>query len=235
MSADWVDPSAYSPDGRWLAFNRPRGPEPGFNPNGIFLQPLDGRAPIDATRLLDRAVGGAAWLPDGKSFLITGPDLTQGVMWQQPLDGPPRRLDLGGVSPSAPVASSDGTVAFIGREPHRASELYVMRVGQWRPERLTNFNDAIASMRLGRVETVRWDGPDGFRQNGVLLYPPDFQVDQRYPLVLNIHGGPMGTSTEAFDTFNQILAAQGWLVFSPNYRQQQSGEDVPERRDQRCR
>jgi len=65
---------------------------------------------------------------------------------------------------------------------------------------------------------VTWDGPDGFKQNGVLVYPPDYEEGHRYPLVLNIHGGPMGTSNEAFNTFNQIMAAQGWLVFSPNYR-----------------
>ena len=107
---------------------------------------------------------------------------------------------------------------FLGREPDRPSELYVMRSGDWEPRRLTDFNGAIASMRLGRVETVTWDGPDGFEQNGVLVYPPDFEEGRRYPLVLNIHGGPMGTSIEAFSTFNQIMAARGWLVFSPNYR-----------------
>jgi dipeptidyl aminopeptidase/acylaminoacyl peptidase len=109
-------------------------------------------------------------------------------------------------------------VAFIGREDLRASELYTMKVGEWEPRRITNFNDALAEKALGAVETVSWDGPDGFRQNGVLLYPPGFEEGRQYPLVLNIHGGPMGASTESFSTFNHILAAQGWLVFSPNYR-----------------
>lgn len=209
---------AFSPDGRFLIFSNSRGPESGFNPSGMFLQPIDGGAPIDATRQLDRDLGGAAWLPDGKSFLVTGPDLTHGAMWQQPLDGLPRQLDLGMVNASSVVVSRDGTVVFIGREPHRPSELYAMRIGQWAPKRLSDFNHAIASMRLGRVETIQWDGSDGFKENGVLVYPPDFQAGRRYPLVLNVHGGPMGTSTEAFNTFNQILAAHGWLVLSPNYR-----------------
>jgi dipeptidyl aminopeptidase/acylaminoacyl peptidase len=65
---------------------------------------------------------------------------------------------------------------------------------------------------------VTWDGPDGFRQNGVLVYPPDYEEGQRYPLVLNIHGGPMGASTESWSLVNQAMAARGWLVFSPNYR-----------------
>jgi dipeptidyl aminopeptidase/acylaminoacyl peptidase len=73
-------------------------------------------------------------------------------------------------------------------------------------------------MKHGEVETVSWDGPDGYKQNGVLIYPPDYKEEQRYPLVLNIHGGPMGRSGVAFNIFNQIMAARGWLVFSPNYR-----------------
>jgi dipeptidyl aminopeptidase/acylaminoacyl peptidase len=214
-----VYPADFSPDGHQLAFGRSRGPEPYFNPMGMFLAPVDGGSVTDPTEGIDRNLGGMAWLPGGSSFLVTGTDLTEPAMWHQPLSGPAQRLDLGGVFPASdPAVGPGGTVAFVGREAHRPPELYVMRVGEWNPRRLTDFNATLSSRRLGTVETVEWDGPDGFRQNGVLIYPPDFREGTRYPLVLSIHGGPMGTSTEAFSTFNQILAAQGWLVFSPNYR-----------------
>ena len=213
-----VSAGDFSPDGRYIAFWRSRGAEPYFNPGGIFLSPLGGGETIDVTAEIDRNLSGMAWLPDGNSILVAGTDLTARALWHQPLDGAPQRLDLGSIHPGIPVVSPDGTVVFVGRENQRASELYTMTVGQWKPRLLTNFNDALAEMHLGAVETVTWDGPDGFEQNGVLLYPPDYIKGQQYPLVLNIHGGPMGASTEAFSTFNQIMAARGWLVFSPNYR-----------------
>jgi dipeptidyl aminopeptidase/acylaminoacyl peptidase len=214
-----VSPGPFSPDGRFLTFSRSRGPEPYFNPSGVFLQPVEGGPPIDVTAELDRSLGGAAWLPDGETLLVTGTDLTSQAIWRQPLQGAPSRLDLGPVHvASSPSVAPNGTVAFIGREAQRASELYVMNAPDWTPRRLTDFNEALAALHLGAVETVSWDGPDGFRQNGVLVYPPDYQEGVSYPLVLSIHGGPMGTSTEAFSLFNQILASQGWLVFSPNYR-----------------
>ena len=213
-----VSPRRFSPEGRYLAFGRSRGPEPGFNPTGIFVKPVDGGETIDATAQIDRSLGGMAWLPDGRSMLVNGADLTARALWHQPLDGAPQRLDLGDIHPGSPVVSRNGTVVFVGREDRRASELYAMKAGQWEPRRLTGFNDALAEKKLGSLETVTWDGPDGFEQNGVLLYPPEYEEGRRYPLVLNIHGGPMGASGEAFNTFNQIMAARGWLVFSPNYR-----------------
>jgi len=212
-------PGEFSPDARTLAFSRSRGPEPYFNPAGVFLQPVQGGAATDVTASIDRNLNGGAWVPDGDALLVTGTDLTTQAIWLQPLEGAPRRLDLGPVqAASAPVVGGDGTVVFVGTEAQRASELYRMHVDGRTPRRITDFNEPLAERRLGAVETLSWDGPDGFRQNGVLVYPPDFQEGRRYPLVLSIHGGPMGTSTEAFNLFNQIMAAQGWLVFSPNYR-----------------
>jgi dipeptidyl aminopeptidase/acylaminoacyl peptidase len=214
-----VNLGVFSPDGSTLTFSRSRGAEPYFNPAGIFLQPVDGGAVVDITADIDRNLGGGPWFPDGQSLLLIGTDLTTQAYWHQPIEGPALRLDLGGIhAASAPVLGSDGTIVFVGRETQRPSELYVMQAGEWAPRRLTDFNDVLASMNLGAVETITWDGPDGFTQNGVLVYPPGFEEGRQYPLVLSIHGGPMGTSTEGFSTFNQIMAAQGWLVFSPNYR-----------------
>jgi dipeptidyl aminopeptidase/acylaminoacyl peptidase len=212
-------PAHLSPDGGLLAFSRPRGAEPYFHPSGIFVQPMDGGERVDPTAGIDRSLAGVAWLPDGRSLLVSGTDLTARAFWHQPLDGAPQRLELGDIHPtSEPVIADDGTVVFVARENHRPSEVYAMRTGEWVPRRLTALNDAVSGMRLGAVETVTWAGPDGFEQNGVLVYPPDYREGRRYPLVLSIHGGPMGASIEALSTFNQIMAAQGWLVFSPNYR-----------------
>ena len=90
----------------------------------------------------------------------------------------------------------NGTVVFVGREDHRASELYTMRAGQWEPRRLTSFNDALAEMNLGRVETVVWGGPDAFEQNGVLVYPPGFEEGEE--LTQTSRAGPL-TGLPDFD------------------------------------
>jgi dipeptidyl aminopeptidase/acylaminoacyl peptidase len=73
-------------------------------------------------------------------------------------------------------------------------------------------------LELGKSETIRWTGPDGYKNDGVVTYPPDFQPNRKYPLVLYIHGGPRSASKQAFSNYAQLFAAQGWVVFEPNYR-----------------
>jgi len=212
---------SFSPDGRFLAFARSRGREPSFNPPALFMIPAAGGKEVPLTPDIDRNVSGS-WLPDGKAMLVTAPDRTRVSAWVQPVGGAPRKLDLGPIDASAISVCRDGGLAFIGVEPQRPAELYYMKSIDSRPDRLTDFNAVIASRHLGKVETVTWKGTDGFEEDGVVIYPPDFSAGRKYPLVLNIHGGPAGTSTEGFTgrggLFNHSMAAKDWIVFMPNYR-----------------
>src|SRR5258708_18123922 len=60
-------------------------------------------------------------------------------------------------------------------------------------------------------------GPDGFREDGVLTFPPDFDKSKKYPLVLLVHGGPRSASKKAFSRQAPLMAAKGLGVFEPNY------------------
>lgn len=209
----------FSPDGGLLAFRAPRGAEPGFVPDAVFVVPVNGGEPRAVTPGIDRDLDFATWLPDGSGLLVKGPDITRTSVWLQPLDGPARALDLGPANPVTDLfLDENGRTAFIGIEPYRPPELYVMSGPGWAPRRVTDLNADIASREQGRMETLTWPGPDGFELSGVLTYPVGYESGSTYPLVLLIHGGPMGTSTETFGPVVQAMAARGWLVFQPNYR-----------------
>jgi dipeptidyl aminopeptidase/acylaminoacyl peptidase len=83
---------------------------------------------------------------------------------------------------------------------------------------MTDYNSEVAGRALGKVESITWSTKDGFKADGILTYPPDFDPAQKYPLVLVIHGGPQSASVERFGTLPQLLAARGNVVFEPNYR-----------------
>jgi dipeptidyl aminopeptidase/acylaminoacyl peptidase len=218
----WEGFPDFSPDGRNVAYWYPREGDP-VNINAIWVAPSSGGDGTDVTHELDRHIVRAIWMPGGQSMLVAAHDGTRAAMWIQPLAGPAKRIDTGDVNPVQPFwldasVGNDGALAFTGSEPNDPNELWYMASPGAVPKRLTNFNDSIASLELGRVEGIDWQGPDGFAEDGVLTYPPGFSSAKKYPLVLVIHGGPNSASTTSFSAFSQLLAARGWVVFSPNYR-----------------
>jgi dipeptidyl aminopeptidase/acylaminoacyl peptidase len=206
-----------SPTGDLVAYGLPRGEESIFNPIAIRTVASTGGSSRDVSPQIDRDMRNFDWLADGNSILAIAPDGTRVGMWVQPLKGAPVKINLGDAIPESFSISKSGAIAFTATEPNRAPEIYIFPSINTSPRRLTDFNAEVSSRRLGRTETIHWEN-NGFKEDGVLIYPPDFQQGQRYPLVLTIHGGPMSASSVAFDIRNQIFAACGWLVFSPNYR-----------------
>jgi len=209
----------FSPDGSKIAYSFPRDGD--FNNEyEIFVAPSAGGEGTDLTRALDRDVERGIWMPDGKSLWVSGDDGTRTVIWIQPRDGAARKVDLGEVNPSWEVwteatVGKDGSMAFAGSTP---TQLYYLASPDAKPKRLTDFNHEIAALDLGRLDTLEWNGPDDFAEDGIVVYPPQFSRDKKYPLVIYIHGGPQQASTTIFDFFPQLLASHGYVVFQPNYR-----------------
>ncbi len=212
----------FSPDGSRVAYWYPRDDDPN-NENEIFVTQAAGGDGSDATRSIDRDLQRVIWMPDGNSLLVGGHDGTLTALWLQPLAGTAKKLRLGDISPTwsfwvDAFVGRKGEIAFTGSTPTQSSELYYMASANDTPRRLTDFNHEIASLALGKAEKFEWKGPDGFQEDGVLFYPPDFQKDRKYPLVLIIHGGPTASTTTQFSFLTQLMVTHGYVVFSPNYR-----------------
>jgi len=227
VSARGADQLEFSPTGNAYAFSRPRDGDQN-NGDALYVD-LDGRT-RDATAALARHFSSYRWMPDGQSLITAGPLGTHTALWQQPLSGHARRLDLGDVEANDGLGittsndttsmsvSGTGAIAFIGTTANHPGELYVLDSVNARPRRLTNVNAFTDTLDLGRTESIEWNGPDGFREDGVLVYPVGYQPGRKYPLVLVIHGGPTIASNAGFQRLAQLLAARGFLVFQPNYR-----------------
>jgi dipeptidyl aminopeptidase/acylaminoacyl peptidase len=211
-----------SPDGSKVAYWYPRDGDY-ENVNDIFVAPVAGGNGSDLTLRIDRNLQRALWMPDGQSLLVSGDDGTEVAMWVQPLEGTAHKLPLGDVVPNwffwvDMTIGPKGEIAFAGSTASQPSELYYKASPKDLPKRLTNFNKEIADLELGKLNRFEWQGPDGFREDGILVYPPDFKSDKKYPLVLYIHGGPNMSSTTAFSSLPLLIADHGYVVFEPNYR-----------------
>jgi dipeptidyl aminopeptidase/acylaminoacyl peptidase len=213
---------SFSPNGEQISYWYPRDGDPN-NVNEVWVGPANGGEGKCISRDLDRCLYRSIWMPDGKSILVGGNDGTRVSLWLQPLDGPAQRLNLGSVSPSWGYwvdvnVGAKGGIAFTGAEGRKPTEVYYLASPTAPLRCLTHFNQEVANMDLGNVESITWSGPDGFSENGILIYPPGFSPQQKYPLVLLIHGGPQAASTERFSAWVQLIAAKGYVVFQPNYR-----------------
>jgi dipeptidyl aminopeptidase/acylaminoacyl peptidase len=213
---------SFSPDGKSICYWFPRDGDP-TNVNEIYLAPTSGGEGRSLTPALDRCLYCSIWMPGGKEILVGGNDATHVALWLQPLEGTPRRIDLGRLSPSwlfwiDASVGKEGGIAFTASDPHRPTELYYLPPAAATPKLLTDFNHEIAGRQLGKVEAIEWEGPGGFHEDGLVTYPPDFAPSKKYPLVLYIHGGPQAASTERFSFWPQLMAAAGYVVFEPNYR-----------------
>jgi dipeptidyl aminopeptidase/acylaminoacyl peptidase len=214
----------FSPDGRTVAYWYPREGRGDLGwTNEVWIAPISGAATRSLTRALDRNLFGAQWMPDGKALLVTGNDRTTTGMWIQPVDGAARRIDVGDLvingafGYDVAVAAHAPTIAFTATEPDRPSELYVMDSETARPRRLTDFNAWARDIAWGRLERVTWKSGQ-WEADGVVGLPAGFSPDKKYPLVLYIHGGPTSASKLNFSAVAQLMMAEGWVVFQPNYR-----------------
>ena len=178
----------------------------------------DAREVKRLTATLDRNFTRGVWRADSKGIVASAPDGTASGLWEIPLDGTPRRRDVGRIGVGELDLTPDGTIVFIGTEALRPPELYLLRPGASTPERLTDLHAEIAALKLGAMESMAWKSDDGLPLSGVVVYPPGFDPARRYPLLLHIHGGPWGSSRETFSAQTQLLAGKGFLVFEPNYR-----------------
>jgi dipeptidyl aminopeptidase/acylaminoacyl peptidase len=119
-------------------------------------------------------------------------------------------------------------MAAIFEDVNTPAEVYVGNPTTGRFEKLTSLGDALKGIALGRVEVVHWrSGDDRFDVEGFLVKPPDFSPHGRYPLLVNMHGGPRVLYQNAFIDVNfrsashtpaQLYAAHGYLVLLPNKR-----------------
>jgi dipeptidyl aminopeptidase/acylaminoacyl peptidase len=213
---------------------------PNFSPDDskiVYWYKKDGSAPDINELWITNTTGGegkaisaqlnrdlylSAWLPDNKNLLVGGHNDNKTSMWVMSLDGKATQLDLGNIAPSwgfwlDASISKTGAIAFTGSEPSKPVELYYMSSASQKPIALTDYNIEFSTMSLGKTETIRWEN-DGWKHNGIVTYPVNYEKGKKYPLVLIIHGGPNAASVEQFSRLAQIFANEGFFVFEPNYR-----------------
>jgi dipeptidyl aminopeptidase/acylaminoacyl peptidase len=118
-------------------------------------------------------------------------------------------------------ATNDGAglVAVISTTTNIGDLFWIDRAAAGAPRQLTHINDKLFSqLNLTEPEEIWYTSFDGKKIHGWLQKPPDFDPAKKYPLILNIHGGPHAAYGFVFDHEMQWMAAKGYVVLYPNPR-----------------
>jgi dipeptidyl aminopeptidase/acylaminoacyl peptidase len=211
----------FSPDGNKISYWY-KGSDVNESINELWVADATGGEGKFIPTKLNRDLFLSNWMPDNKTFLLGGHNDNKTSLWTMSLDGKTTALDLGSICPSwsfwlDPTISKTGAIAFTGTETNKPVELYFMASANSKPIQLTDYNNEVSKMSLGKTETIRWEN-DGLKHCGIITYPTYYEQGKKYPLVLIIHGGPNSASVEQFSRLPQIMANEGYFVFEPNYR-----------------
>jgi dipeptidyl aminopeptidase/acylaminoacyl peptidase len=112
-------------------------------------------------------------------------------------------------------------LVYVISTPTRINDLFVLdrATPDAAPKQLTNVNDELLSkLNLTEPEEIWYDSFDGKRIQAWLQKPPNFDAHKKYPLILNIHGGPHVAYGNIFVHEFQWMAAKGYVVLYPNPR-----------------
>lgn len=122
----------------------------------------------------------------------------------------------------------DETFISVQANEHSTGDLVIQSIrDSGNRKQLTHFNsDFYASRTLATTEHVTYTSVDGLDIEGWIMFPPDKEAGKKYPLILQIHGGPHSAYGYGLQHEWQWLAAQGYAVFYANPRGSQGyGED----------
>lgn len=210
----------WSPDGNWIAYTRSTYDEDYI----MYDQPIlcviskEGGEPKLVTKALDRPVSDPRWSRDGTAITaLVSDDRQEYVASFSAANGQMTKIADGERAFSSIEAASGSNWLVAMSSPQLPSEIYALENGVVR--RLTKHMDEfVAPLSLASVEGFTSKSSDGTLVSGILFRPAGAVEGQRLPLILFIHGGPVGQDAFYFDLTRQMLAADGYAVAAVNYR-----------------
>ena len=216
----------YSPDGRFLAYTKSTEPPRWATDNRIVLWNRGNGEARTLPATYDEQPNLIGWTADAARLLFSESRHTRNGIYAMPVDGPPQPVfePSKGVISGGVQLNTRGTHLGLAMEsPDEASEAYMMAAGDHAPVRVSQANTDMPKLPLGKTEAIRWESKDGREVEGLLTYPVNYEAGKKYPLILNIHGGPAGVFTESFIGRGSLypiatFAARGYAVLRPNPR-----------------
>lgn len=216
----------YSPDGQWLAFVSDGGKTSWAGRYEVYFIPANGGTAKKLASTFDQSPQLIDWSADSKALWVGESYKTRSAIYTLPSDGkPPMMINQDKGVYSSPSFSVPGDLmAYIFSDPETPPEVMIMSLKDKHIRKLSSQNENFARMTHGKTEVISWKSKDGkYTIEGLVTWPVNYQKNRKYPLILNIHGGPAGVFSQSYTGSGgiypiQYFADQGYIVLRPNPR-----------------
>jgi dipeptidyl aminopeptidase/acylaminoacyl peptidase len=219
QSGTWSNPQ-FSPDGKLLALAGHPSTKASYKSEDLYLVSLHGTNMRNLSGSLDRDATNLLWAADGSGVYFTAGDRGSANIHFAPRSGPLRTVTTGTQMLSMTGVSTKGIGVGVRSAPHQPPDIVRVNLAPTsQVTQLTRVNeDLLAGVTLGDVEEIWYDSSGGAKIQGWMVKPPAFDRTKRYPMIMEIHGGPHGMYNVGFNFMFQTFAANGFVVLYTNPR-----------------
>jgi len=213
----------WSPDGKMIAYRATKRGltdlETNMEDTHVWVMNADGSNRRELGSVIDDRQGAPIWSADGQWLSFTVQERGSNHLYRLAVNG--GRRELLTAEPGSVFGYSiakDGAIAYAMAAKEHEGDLFVVHN---RPaERLTNINaDFMRGKAVAKVESLTFISPDNkWNVEAFLTFPLNLDPSQKYPMVVNIHGGPHGQNGPSFNFRDQCFAAHEFAVLHVNYR-----------------
>jgi dipeptidyl aminopeptidase/acylaminoacyl peptidase len=228
----------YSPDGKWIAFQSTGGQPERVGLSDVYKVSSSGGSLIELQKTPDRNASIEAWAQDGSYLFVSENYKTSHTLLALPSDNKTKTLkgdfiaysdsklplltSLKGSSGAFSISKS-GRMSYTFEDVNTPEEVFIAGAKGENSKKVSSVNSDFNPPALGKTELISWKSKDGLVVEGLITYPVDFEQGKKYPIVLQIHGGPAGVFSQSYTGapgiyMTQYFAQQGFIVLRPNPR-----------------
>lgn len=210
-----------SPDGRRLAFTGHPKTTASYRAEEVYVIGTDGTG-MQKISSLDRDPGALTWARDGSGVFFPVAESGTSNIYFASVTGQTTKVTQGTHMLSLHSVARTGAAAGLRSSPQQPND--VVRIDLSRRAaapvvQLTNLNeDLLTNVKLASVERITARSSGNTDIEGWVVKPPGFDASRKYPLIMEIHGGPHGMYNVGFNPMYQSFAANGFLVLYSNPR-----------------
>ena len=217
----------FSGDGNKFAFISSGGKQESIGLGDVFVYDLKNDEIKKLANTFNRSSNIISWTSDDEYLLISESVKTTGQLLLLPTNGDryiswSKEKYNNGVISSVVKSKFSEKIVLCYENLNTPVEVYISETNKPSFEKISDINN-LKYPKLSKTEIISWKSYDGKEIEGILTYPKNYKKGSKYPVILQIHGGPAGVFSERFNGrpgiyMTEYFSEKGYITIKPNPR-----------------